>query len=487
MFKFIKKWFRSADSSISKNNTFEDQISKKERIVVVKTQTDHSIVQNDVEGLNDDNYEFGFGNKQLSDFELLILNLRSYSGYIRQKTLEQISDHYDEKLFPHLLDRLSDYVESNRKLAVEHFNRWSERPDFPELCINYFLEISNLKQRYRTDHETLDLLIAEVAKNKALFSEVLISQQGKLPRELFKFILAYQWINHKELLALSRIAKDQKIRAYWLNHLVENESVSELLNALKQSQFKDIQYHLFDVLYRKGELTTADLILFWHSKFASIMDYAYFGLRQQKFDFEEYFKDNPINNLTATETRIRAKQWILFKGDIETFFNLIKQINEPKVINSLIFLALKQNYLSVEKSLDYFAETQQLIEPSHISKLNKNSSENIDLTELNQYLALIQTPISIQQRLSLVNDYRVWDQLYWFVIQHQYVQIADDKKIFEQHVAQYLPNLVYSAYGERWSNSQKTEMQTLLPAFVQFYPKIFADERLKQLLKFYLK
>jgi hypothetical protein len=331
------------------------------------------------------------------------------------------------------------------------------------------------------------MLLSEVANNKVLLSETLISQQGKLPRELLKFILRYQWINENELLQLCSRANDQKIRAFWLNHFIENTSDIEILEELKKSRFKDIQYQLFDVLYQKNILTTEDLILFWHSKFASIMDYAYFALRQQNFDFEAYFQEHPINQLVPIEATIRAKQWILLKGDLTTFFNLLKQINSASIRDSIIFLALRKHYLTVQNCLDYFSQIKEKLDFFHISKFKKNSEEYIGLAELHQYLSLIQSPISIKQRLSLVDDYNVWGQLYWFVTNQQYIQNDEDGAVFESHIAEHLPNLAYAIYGEQWFSSQKAEMQALLPAFVQSYPHIFVDERIQKLLNSYLE
>jgi hypothetical protein len=132
MFKFLKKWFASVDSpSISNNKAFEQNN-------IPNVDVDQSYVIDDSIDQNNDNYEYGFTHKQFSDFEILTLRLRNYSGYIRQSTLEQIRDNYDEDLFPHLLDRLSDYVKSNRKLAVNHLERWREHPEFSKLCIRFF-------------------------------------------------------------------------------------------------------------------------------------------------------------------------------------------------------------------------------------------------------------------------------------------------------------------------------------------------------------
>ena len=118
------------------------------------------------------------------------------------------------------------------------------------------------------------------------------SEQGQLPRVLLNYIVEHQWIEQEQLLELSKVAKDQIVRKFWLDHITQNESDPKLLFELKHSQFRDVQYHLFEVLFQRKILNTDDIIELWHSCFLSVMDYAYFALRQQNFDFENYFNVN---------------------------------------------------------------------------------------------------------------------------------------------------------------------------------------------------
>ena len=217
------------------------------------------------------------------------------------------------------------------------------------------------------------------------------------------------------------------------------------------------------------------------------MDYAYFALRQKKFNFDQYFQEYPINQLTPFEAKIRAKQWILLKGDHSIFFNILKQIDSPKTTNAIIFLALRQQYITIEKCLDYYHDTQQKLDFFHISKLKQATQEQITLSELVGYLSLVSSPITIKQRLSLTDGYGVWEQLYWFVISSKFIQTDNDKIVFDLHIAQQLHYLSYATYGEQWTFTQKVEMQTLLPAFIQNYPNIFEKDTVKHLLKSYLK
>ncbi len=489
MWEFLKHLFSNKKievDQIKENINISDSLNQP-RISPVKAHAYVQQLESPIAFEDQDNFEYGFSHRGLTEFEISMLRLKSYDGFLRQIMLEKLASCFDAEFFPHLLYRLSDYVPSNRQLAVKHIIQWSKRPEFLELCLNNFLDIAALRYRDRTDQGCLALLLKEVANHTMYLSKTLTSRQGKLPRVLLNFIIEYQWINESELLEMCRLAKDQTVRKHWLNFIIQHHSEKELVDELKRSIYKDVQYRLFDYLYQHNGLNTGDFIYFWQSKFASIMDYAYFALRQEKFNFDQYFQEYPINQLTSFEAKIRAKQWILLKGDHSIFFNILKQIDSPKTTNAIIFLALRQQYITIEKCLDYYHDTQQKLDFFHISKLKQATQEQITLSELVGYLSLVSSPITIKQRLSLTDGYGVWEQLYWFVISSKFIQTDNDKIVFDLHIAQQLHYLGYATYGEQWTFTQKVEMQTLLPAFIQNYPNIFEKDTVKHLLKSYLK
>ncbi len=49
-----------------------------------------------------------------------------------------------------------------------------------------------------------------------------------------------------------------------------------------------------------------------------------------------------------------------------------------------------------------------------------------------------------------------------------------------------IDHLSYEIYGAQWNVDQKEQMQTLLPAFIQNYPKIFDHQNIKKVLEPYL-
>lgn len=469
------------------------QINKADPIVIPQTSVKNDAkseikheLQEAMPENNEDHYLYGFVQNKLSDFEIKLYKLRSYDGFTRQRMLEHLKHCFDAELFPHLLERLSDYVEINRQLAAQHVLKWSEHVEFSQLCVHHFLLIATLQNRDRTEPEAFKLLLSEVSKQTHFFSEIFSKQQGVLPRTLLKFILQYQWVDKEKLFELCRLAKDQQVRKYWLDEIIQNQTEAELLQELKQSKLKDVQYQLFDHLYQNNALALEDLILFWKSKFPSMMDYAYFALRQKAFNFDQYFIENPIKSLTRSDAIIQAKQWILLKGDDQTFFEILKKIDSKDIINAYIFKALKQQYLNIEQCLKYYQNTQQKIEFWYLIKLKKITQQQMNIDEIQQFICLIEPEILFTQRLSLIEHHGIWDQLYWLVLQKQHIKNSQDQAFFDQFVECHLHDLHYAIYGAQWTASQKQEMALLLPTFVQSYPQIFAKPEVKKISKPYL-
>ena len=415
-------------------------------------------------------------------FNELLQSLRYYDGYARQRTLEDLKGCYEQELFPALLFRLSDYVPINQKLAAEHLQCWSERPEFNQLCIDHFLQIAAVQQRVRTVPEIENLLLNTVAENKDYLQRTVISEQGQLPRVLLNYIVEHQWIEQEQLLELSKVAKDQIVRKFWLDHITQNESDPKLLFELKHSQFRDVQYHLFEVLFQRKILNTDDIIELWHSRFLSVMDYAYFALRQQNFDFENYFNKHPITLLSSQQAKIRAYQWVLFKGEQAQFFEIIEKIEIKTIANALVLFALKQKFIQFHQYLDYFALTQQKLLPHNFIKAKVYSDTQPTLDELKQYLSLVKDNLSLLQRLDLTQGYSLWDQLYWFVTQQEYIQTEKDRQDFYYHLRCRLQFLSYEIYPPRWTVIQKDQMKQQLPVFIKQYSEIFEDVGVKKIL-----
>lgn len=470
MFKFLKKIFCSSEPYINTAEILAERQAREQIHILNIPQPEPEIV------------DIPFIRKSLDE---LLQSLRYYDGYARQRTLEHLKDCYEQELFPALLFRLSDYVEINRELAAQHIQRWSQRPEFAQLCIDHFLQIAAVQQRVRTVPEIENLLLNTVAKNKDYLQHTVSSEQGRLPRVLLTYIVEHQWIEQEQLLELSKVAKDQIVRKFWLDHIIQNESAQKLLFELKHSQFRDVQYHLFDVLYQRKILNTEDIIELWHSRFLSVMDYAYFALRQQNFDFGNYFNQHPIALLSSQQAKIRAYQWVLFKGEQAQFFEIIKKVEIKPIENALVLYAVRQKFIQLHQYLDYFALTQQKLSPQQFFKAKAYSSIQPTLGELEQYLQLLKTDISFEQRLDLTQNYDLWDQVYWFVTQQKYVQTEEERQNFDDQIKFRLHYLHYKTYPPSWTAVQKDEMKQHLPNFEQKYPEIFNVMDLKRVLEKY--
>ncbi|MEG1399466.1 MAG: hypothetical protein RSC45_06860 [Acinetobacter sp.] len=477
MFSFLKKIF-----GLPKQYSNASEVLKEnDSVEVLDTQHSNLIT---LENENRSNQWVSIDATE-PDLNELLWQLRSYDGYMRQSALERLKDCYQNELFPALLFRLSDYVPINQKLAAAHFQRWSERPEFSQLCVDYFLEIAAIQQRVRTVPEIENLLLNTVAENKDYLQHTVISEQGQLPRVLLNYIEKHQWIEHAKLLELSKAAKDQIVRKFWLDHIAQNESDPKLLFELKHSQFRDVQYYLFEVLFQRKILNTDDIIELWHSCFLSVMDYAYFALRQQNFDFENYFNKHPITLLSSQQAKIRAYQWVLFKGEQAQFFEIIEKIEIISIANALVLFALKQNFIQLYQYLDYFTLTQQKLLPHQFFKAKAYSATQPTLGELEQYLQLTTADISFEQRLNLTQNYDLWDQVYWFVTQQKYVQTEEEQQNFDDQVKYRLQFLHYRIYPPRWTVVQKDEMKQHLPIFAQKYPEILNEMDIKKMLDKY--
>jgi hypothetical protein len=470
MFKFLKKIFCSSEPYINIAEILAERQALEQIHISNIPQPEPEIV------------DIPFIRKSLDE---LLQSLIYYDGYARQRTLEHLKDCYEQELFPALLFRLSDYVEINRELAAQHIQRWSQRPEFAQLCIDHFLQIAAVQQRVRTVPEIENLLLNTVAENTDYLQHTVSSEQGQLPRVLSIYIVKYQWIEQEKLLELSKAAKDQIVRKFWLDHITQNESAQKLLFELKHSQFRDVQYHLFDVLYQRKILNTEDIIELWHSHFLSVMDYAYFALRQQNFDFGNYFNQHPIALLSSQQAKIRAYQWVLFKGEQAQFFEIVGKIEIKSIANALVLYALKQNFIQFHQYLDYFALTEQKLLTQQFFKAKAYSETQPTLGELEQYLQLLKTDISFEQRLDLTQNYDLWDQVYWFVTQQKYVQTEEERQNFDDQIKSRLHYLHYKTYPPSWTAVQKDEMKQHLPNFEQKYPEIFNVMDVKRVLEKY--
>lgn len=112
----------------------------------------------------------------IDEIRVKINQLYLWDGYQREAALRQLSGCFEPSLFPHLLRKLSDYVQVNRHLAARHLLEWAERSDCADLCITYFLDIEAIKGRIRIVGEIEDILMDKIHQNLDKVKLVLLSR-----------------------------------------------------------------------------------------------------------------------------------------------------------------------------------------------------------------------------------------------------------------------------------------------------------------------
>lgn len=424
--------------------------------------------------------------KKFTELEVLVDDLTSYSGYIREKKLREVQENFEPELFSHILDRLSDYVYINRELAQAHILKWSTKDIFSTLCINNFLLISILHVKERTNKQFIQIFFDAVKRDLTALERVLMTHQGELSKVLLAYATKYQWIDHERMLEICRSSNYQVVRNYWLDEIIATESDVVLLYHLKQCPYKDVQYRILDALYRKDILTIEEIIELWESKFYSIMDYAHFILRQKGFNFDLYLQNVSVENLTSSQARTRASQWLLVNGDVDVFFDILNQISSETTINSLLFKALKQKYISLDILLDFFEKNQRKIEFWYLLKLKKYTTTKFSLAQTEKYLNLIESPVPLISILQIVAGCNSWDEFYWVVIHYQFIETKEDKEYFDEYIRTKLKFLHYEKYPPQWLFEQKEKFRKLIPVFYEDYRDLLSHADIQVILQEYI-
>lgn len=353
----------------------------------------------------------------MNEFERLTFYLTDRDGYIRHQGLTTLTNCFEPQIFPSLLRCLSDYVEENRNVATHNLKIWSEQADFSQLCIDHFDDVAAIQHRTRRMHDIESIIFEKIVSNITYLKQVMLNQQGRLARLIFQYVKQYQWIASDELEQLCKYAKDPMIRAFWLQCVLLRNQDEELKKEFRQSLFRDIQLQLLRVLQAKERLDIDELLLAWKSKYSSVMDYAYFLLRQRAFDFEKYFTQYAVNLLDLHQQKIRAQQWLLMKWDKAEFLQLLAQMSHLELRDSYVILALKQGYLSVADiiTLGGLKQVDFSFSLPYVERLLKAWQSKVTVDEL---LTLLQWTVeqpSLYTMLAYLDYLSYWDGLYWVI------------------------------------------------------------------------
>lgn len=353
----------------------------------------------------------------MNEFERLKFYLTDRDGYIRHQGLIDLKNCFEPEVFPSLLRCLSDYVEINRKVAAFNLQLWSEQENFAQLCIDYFSDVVAIQHRTRRMRDIETVIFEKILSNLAYLKHVMLGQQGHLPRLILQVIQQRQWLTESELEQQCKYAKDPNIRTYWLQRVLLRNQELELKCEFTKSVFKDVQLQLLYALQAKKILDLDQLLLAWQSSYKSVMDYAYFLLRQKNFNFDQYFALDPISDLNIKQQKIRAGQWLLMKWDKTEFLKLLSLMSNTKLRDSYLILALKQTYINIFDviQLGGLKHLSFEFELKYIERMLKACQQKVTTDELSSLLQWATAQPSLNTMLGFLDYLDYWDSLYWII------------------------------------------------------------------------
>ncbi|WP_228142579.1 hypothetical protein [Acinetobacter pittii] len=411
-----------------------------------------------------------------------INQLYLWDGYQREAALRQLSGCFEPSLFPHLLRKLSDYVQVNRHLAARHLLEWAERSDCADLCITYFLDIEAIKGRIRIVGEIEDILMDKIHQNLDKVKLVLLSKQGKLSRALFNYAQSKQLIIESELLDIAKNANDQWLRRYWINFaLQQNEDF--LKSEFRLSKYVDVKKVLLNRLLELDALDNEILMIALNSANLSIIDFAIFVLKSCDFDFNEYFIQFQNNQLENGSVKKCLLQMLILEWNKQDFYLYIDNLNDKSILFMILYRALKMKYISLGEVINLFYRKQLKLPFYLLQKIAKLSTE---LKEIDELYLLTTTPISFVQRLEFSENLSFWDKVEWLIHIEKYCQTEDEKDVLRDSIKIVLNLAKYQYYSPLWKKDDKEIYWILFQNMgnvlnlVHIYPQEY--ENLKKLI-----
>ena len=387
----------------------------------------------------------------VDEIRVKINQLYLWDGYQREAALRQLSGCFEPSLFPHLLRKLSDYVQVNRHLAARHLLEWAERSDCADLCITYFLDIEAIKGRIRIVGEIEDILMDKIHQNLDKVKLVLLSKQGKLSRALFNYAQSKQLIIESELLDIAKNANDQWLRRYWINFaLQQNEDF--LKSEFRLSKYVDVKKVLLNRLLELDALDNEILMIALNSANLSIIDFAIFVLKSRDFDFNEYFIQFQNNQLENGSVKKCLLQMLILEWNKQDFYLYIDNLNDKSILFMILYRALKMKYISLGEVINLFYRKQLKLPFYLLQKIAKLSTE---LKEIDELYLLTTTPISFVQRLEFSENLSFWDKVEWLIHIEKYCQTDDEKDVLRDSIKILLNLAKYQYYSPLWKKDDK--------------------------------
>lgn len=390
--------------------------------------------------------------------------LSAWNGYHRQQALQQLADCYEAALFPMLLTRLSDYVPINREIAAQHLTRWSERADFSDLCVHYFESVAAIQQRIRIVSTVEDLLLTKTAENMIAIKQLFLNQQGKRPRLFLAYIQRYQWLDDAALLEMCESARDQRVRGYWLNHLIQQDDVNALKKVLYSTPYRNIKMKVLPILYTKNALTLEDNLYFLQQPALSIMAFAIFALKKQNFDFQNYFDQRSFTDMNVENQRLRLYQWVLLGFAESDFKQMLAQVSQKAFIFSVLNFALKQNYLSSVSYLQCYVQLGGELNMLSLQQFNQKIQNRVLLPDLKHVCDSLSAGFSLLERMELGEDYGYWDKWWWWLQHQALIETDQEQYYFVERFLSYIQHGKHQHYAPAWQAKEKQDLVQQLDA-----------------------
>lgn len=388
--------------------------------------------------------------------------LLAWNGHHRQDALEQLADCYETVLFPMLLKRLSDYVPINREMSAQHLVRWSERTDFSDLCVQYFEDVVAIQKRIRIVDAVEDLLLRKTGENLIAIENVFLKQQGKRPRLFLDYIQRYAWLDQIALLAWCERAKDQRVRGYWLNHLIAMDDVEALKTALYSTPYRNIKMKLLPILYEKNAFSVQEYLLFLQQPSLSIMDFAIFALKKQNFDFVQYFNQQPFAHLTVQHQRLRLYQWVLLQFAQDAFICMLRQISQQHLQFSVLTFARNQGYLSSVDYLHHYVDLGGQLTVETLRAFHQKERNKLSPDDLSMICRTLCTTFTFSELMLFAQDYTYWDQFLWLLHHQKTIQTAEEHTYFLEQFCLLIREGQYQYYPPAWQQEAKQQLLAYL-------------------------
>lgn len=398
--------------------------------------------------------------------QLFINQLYWCDGYQREAALRRLNGCFESTLFPHLLRKLSDYVPINRKLAAQHLLIWVERPEGADLCIEYFLDVYAIQKRVRIVGEVEDVLVDKVAQNLDKVKSILLFKQGKLSRALFDYAKKNQLFTDIELLEISKLAHDQRIRLNWINFIVQQEA-SCLKQEFIQTRYFDVKKVILYKLFEMGELDIKLLLAAFNSSCLSIMDFSIFALKKQDFDFYNYFYEMRLLVLPNEKVKSCLLQMVLLKWDKQDFYFFIGKLGDESSLFMILYKALKSGYILSSEVVDLLYRKQVKLPFYLLGKFVGRGG--FQPQEVDELYHLSNDPISLTQRLNIYGSLSFWDKFEYLTILWKYCSIQEEKDTLKERVEDLLNLVKYQYYAPVWTKDNKDKGVILFEAMGNEY------------------